>query len=202
MADLALLINEVSVRSAGVRNLLATAHAEHTAAAQGAALLEQVDHVLRALMKSQTDEAFKEVETLLLRALQMVFGDQFTGVTLECSQKRGRLWADVSFQCRGIEGPPLDAFGGGPASVAAFILRFLVVRRLGLAPLLLLDETFSQVSASAVPGLAKFLRLLVDKLGFTILLVTHQPAFLDAATVAYRASHDGEETHFEQVTRA
>ncbi len=199
MIDVSKALVTVTTMAQSARARQVSAQKNLTDAQQEHALLEQTDLVLRAILKHQTDSAFQEVEQLLLKGLQAVFGPEWTGVHLNVTQKHGRLWADISFKYGDVEGPPLEAFGGGPASVAAFLLRFLVVRRCGLAPLLLLDESFSQVSASAIPALGKFLRLLVDKLGFTILLVTHQPLFLESATKAYRATHDGNQTTFTPV---
>jgi hypothetical protein len=155
----------------------------------------EADLVLRALLKQRTDESFKEVEELILRGLKTVFStENWTAVKIDCQQVRGRLSGELVLVQGDVEAPPLEAFGGGPTSLAAFLLRMLVVRRVGLAPLLLLDESFSQVSARDLPALAKFLRLLVDKLGFTILLVTHQPLFAEYANHVYTASHNGQQT--------
>src|SRR5438128_803159 len=106
-------------------------------------LLGQTDIVLRALLKQRTDEAFQEVEQLILKGLRTVFGqDEWSDVKLQVEPARGRLAATLLFKYLDFEfAPPLEAFGGGPASVAAFLLRMLVVRRVGLAPLLLLDES-------------------------------------------------------------
>jgi broad specificity phosphatase PhoE len=176
----------------------------HTAALRTATeakvTLGQVDAVLRALLQSHTAETFRDVEQLLLRGLQTVFAGQWGAVTITCTQRGGRLWAELSLVKEGgIAGAPLDTFGGGPASVVAFLLRVLVVRRLKLAPVLLLDETFAQVSADYVPALAQFLRLLVEKLHVTILLVTHQPAFAEAAHRVYRVRHDGTQALIAEV---
>lgn len=164
-------------------------------------VLKESDLVLRALLKQRTTEAFREVEVLLLKGLQTVFGPEWTAVRIDTTQKHGRLWGELTLVKQGpdgvIEGSPLDSFGGGPVSLISFLLRFLVVRRTGLAPLLILDETFSQVSADYLPAVSKFLRLMVDRLGMTLLLVTHRPALAESATRVYRAVKEGTEARFE-----
>jgi ABC-type dipeptide/oligopeptide/nickel transport system ATPase subunit len=191
-------IVEVDRAVAHLQRCQAAARSEAGLAQHEESILREADVVLRAILQQKTDEAFREVEELLLRGLQTVFGPEWTKVRINCSQKAGRLWGELTLSQGEHEGPPLEAFGGGPTSLVSFLLRLLVVRRTGLAPVLLLDETFSQVSASALPELAKFLRMLVDKLGVVILLVTHQPLFAESATRVYRASYENGRTVFRE----
>jgi len=55
-------------------------------------------------------------------------------------------------------------------------------------PLLLLDETFAQLSVDFEAGMGLFLREVVDKTGVQILLVTHSPQFSEFADRVYRFS--------------
>jgi ABC-type thiamine transport system ATPase subunit len=136
--------------------------------------------------------------------LQTAFPEQKLACRLEASTKRGQQAIEVRLvhATTGgvVDAPILEAFGGGPASVISFLLRLLVVRRTKLAPVLLLDEAFAFVSAEYVEGVAKLLRELADKLGLTIVLVTHQPVFLEVAHVAYRISQDKGAAVFTPVT--
>lgn len=165
------------------------------------AMLAETDAVLRALLQTKSEESFAEVERLLLRGLQTVFGPSWNAVHLTCTAKAGRLHAELTLKHGDVEGPVLDTFGGGPAALVSFLLRVLVLRRTKLAPVILLDETFSQVSADFLPDLSKFLRLLVDRLGMTLLLVTHLPVLADSATKVYEAKlMPGNRTVFTDVT--
>jgi DNA repair ATPase RecN len=160
-----------------------------------------------ALLAAMSAESLTSVERLLTYGLQTAFPAQGLACRLEASTKRGQQAIDVRLvhATTGgvVDAPVLDAFGGGPASVISFLLRLLVVRRAKLAPVLLLDEAFAFVSAEYIGGVARLLRELADKLGLTIVLVTHQPAFLDVAHVAYRIGKgaDGSAT-FTEVTPA
>lgn len=149
-----------------------------------------------ALLAAMSAESLSSVENLLTYGLQTAFPEQHLACRLEASTKRGAQAIEVRLvhATTGgtVDAPILEAFGGGPASVISFLLRLLVVRRTKLAPVLLLDEPFAFVSAEYVDGVAKLLRELAEKLGLTIVLVTHQPAFLEVAHVAYRISqHEG-----------
>ncbi len=165
------------------------------------ALLTETEAILRALLQAKSEESFAEVEHLLLRGLQTVFGPLWNKVSLTCTSKAGRLHAELSLRHGEVEGPVLDTFGGGPASLVSFLLRILVLRRTKLAPVILLDETFSQVSGGYLSELSQFLRLLVDRLGMTIVLVTHLPALAESATRVYEARlMPGNKTEFTDVT--
>lgn len=142
---------------------------------------------LQTLLNLIAMESLVEIEQLVTYGLQSVFDDQSLTFRLQVETKRGGQTVTPRLVQGRVEAEILDAFGGGPATVAAFLLRLLVVRRLGLAPVILLDEAFSMVSEQYVPRVAALLRELAERLQFTILLVTHQPAFLPYAHRAYEA---------------
>ena len=147
------------------------------------------------LLAAMASESLTSVEALLTYGLRTAFPEQGLACRLEASTKRGQQSIEVKLVHAStggpVEAPILDAFGGGPASVISFLLRLLVLRRTKLAPVLLLDETFSFVSAEYVDGVAALLRDLADKLKLTIVLVTHQQAFAAVAHRAYRIGKDG-----------
>jgi ABC-type enterochelin transport system ATPase subunit len=158
--------------------------------------------VLENLLKSVSVESLATVEKLVSYGLQVSFHDLSLSLKIEASQKRGVQFLDLKFVDKGVEAPILGAFGGGPASVCAFLLRLLVCRRLQLAPVILLDEQFSFVSAEYRQNVAKLLRELSDKLGIRILLVTHERAeYLPYATHAYEGRETSAGTVFTPVTR-
>lgn len=155
--------------------------------------------VLEQLLKSVSVESLATVEKLVSYGLQVSFHDLSLALKIEATQKRGVQYLDLKFTDKGVEAPILGAFGGGPASVCAFLLRLLVCRRLNLAPVLLLDEPFSFVSSDYVGNVAKLLRELSEKLGLKILLVTHDRGFLSHATLAYEGRETSNGTVFTPV---
>lgn len=72
------------------------------------------------------------------------------------------------------------------AAVTAFLLRVAVIM-LKDSPegsrrrLLLLDETFGQLSRDAEPALTAFLADLIDKAGLQVIMVTHSNSFAHLA---------------------
>jgi DNA repair exonuclease SbcCD ATPase subunit len=195
--------------SVGVERLLGQVHAQEAAVADLEKLVDSLDTeveilgtsatVLEQLLKAVSVESLQTIEKLVTYGLQVSFHDKSLVFKLEASQKRGTQYLEPKFVSKGVEAPILSSFGGGPASVCAFLLRLLVCRRIGLAPVMLLDEPFSFVSSEYVDNVAKLLRELSDKLGITIVLVTHDRGFLQYATKAYEGVETSNGTVFSPV---
>ncbi len=169
--------------------------------AQEQAVLTGADETFKALIETVQTESHQQVESLLTFGLQSVFDDLHMTAKLVTTEKRGAPWSEVEIVQRTVQASILEASGGGPASLIAFLLRVLTVRRTGLAPLLLLDEPFSMVSSAYVPKVAQLLRQLAEKTGLTILMVTHDRQYLDAATHGYEVVDNGPDgTTFKAVT--
>lgn len=168
-------------------------------------VLTKVTELFRHLMDQLVDKQVRVVEKVGTEGLQTVFSDLNLSLEAEVSPKYGKISVDFFFQRgpKGVRGShrghPLSAFGGGPAAVVSLILRVLAVKKLGLAPCLLLDESVGSVSEEYVEATSQFIRALTDKLGFDILLVTHKPSFASFSNLAYRCQEeiesDGVSTH-------
>lgn len=151
------------------------------------ALLGLTDAALGALLATVSQENLKQIEGLVTYGLRTVFDDLvLTFRFVQTQTKSGPSLEPMLLQGE-VEAPLLDAFGGGPATVVAFLLRLIVAHRLGLYPLLLLDESFAQVSTEYVDNVAKLLKELAAQLGWTFILVTQQRSgsFLEQADCAY-----------------
>jgi DNA repair ATPase RecN len=156
-------------------------------------LLTVTKSALEHLLSRVNAENLERVEQLVTYGLSVVFPDRHLTLKAVATTKRGAPWITLKLKSGDTEAPILDAFGGGPASVVAFLLRVLALQRSGLAPLIVLDETFSHVSEGYVDAVGELLRELADHSEVTILLVTHQPAFLAHATRAYEITDGGVE---------
>lgn len=170
-----------------------------------AELLDAVQAVLRTLIDKEVTAGVQAVETLLTEGLQTVFHDQKLSVESEVSLNRGKVSVDLTTVYERpdgtlIKGVPNDSFGGSVATVQSVLLRILVMRRRGLRPLLLLDETLPAFDSTYVGNMGEFLQLVCSRLGVDVLLVTHNPALVEAADKAYRIVRTQNGARFE-VTR-
>lgn len=198
----AALLHEVQ-RLAGVRDaqaakvrLLGEQVAQLEAETQ---ILTHCGAAFEALLKLASEESVESVEQLVTYGLKTVFEDLDLRFKLTVETKRGLQWMEPTLIDGVVTAPILDAFGGGPASVVAFLLRLMVCRRLRLAPLILLDESFSFLSEQYVDPMARLLRELADRVGVTLVLVTHHRGYLASATRAYEARESSEGTRFVPV---
>lgn len=152
--------------------------------------LTKVSELFRLLMDLLVDKQVKVVEGIVTEGLRTIFHDLELSFEAEVGTKYNRVSVDFFMrqgdEISGHRGKPLEAFGGGPSSVAALLLRILTTLRLKRFPLLVLDEALGAVSDEYTDQTGRFLASLADKMGIDILLVTHKPAFLDHADVAYR----------------
>lgn len=153
-------------------------------------------HARVALRLTATGELAQEtarvrVEDLATRALQVIFGSEHAFV-LKTGDRGGQATLDLLVRSaypdgRVVETGILEARGGGMAAVVGFVLRLV---KLLLTPdtrnLLFLDETFAHVSAGFEPRVGEFLRLVCDRTGAQVVLVTHSPVYGDFADQAVR----------------
>jgi len=162
-------------------------------------LLTKVSELFRVLMDILVVQQVHAVENVVTEGLQTIFHDQDLSFEADVGPKYNKVAVEFFIREGSKDNPlshrgkPLEAFGGGPSSIASLALRILTVLRLKLWPLLVLDEALVAVSDDYIDQTGQFLQSLADKLGFDVMLVTHKPAFLDHADVAYRCSNVAKE---------
>lgn len=163
-----------------------------------------IQHILQE-MNRQSEEAASSLATM---ALQETFIDQRLELKAEHTVLRNQ--AAVLLKLRdsehGIEGDPMESFGGGAASLLGLVMRAItIVRHPELERILILDEPLAEVSAGYRQEAGKFLEKLCSPppkgLGFKMLVVTHSDTVASAATKEYRAERIGGKTLFKEVKR-
>lgn len=164
---------------------------------------EEATAFLNSFADERQAKVQNQIETLVTHGVQTIFGDDLTFHVLS-EQKANRT--EVSFSLRSsmgeetVETPILDARGGGVAAVVGFLLRLIITLLREDRPLLVLDETWAQLSSDYEPRLAEFVKELVDQTGVQILLVTHSDAYTEHADKAYRVTQKKGVTEFEEIT--
>lgn len=138
---------------------------------------------LETLLKNNIDS----VSDLVTNGLQHVIFDQDLQFKIKQELKFNRLSMNFLIEENGIEGDPIDSFGGGAVLIASFILRLAVMARLKMANLLLLDESMFAVANKYVPFAAEFMKQISEKVGVHILMVTHNDEFMANSHIAYEA---------------
>lgn len=156
------------------------------------AVYERAIAVLGSIGEQRQEAAQRQVEALVTRGLQTVFGEEYS---FHIEQGTNGARPEINFLVRSvtddgvvIETDVMSSRGGGLASVVGFLLR-VVIRLLGKRAeetVIFLDETFGMLSEEYEGRMAEFLRELADKTGIQFVLVTHSSAYSDLADKRYR----------------
>jgi DNA repair ATPase RecN len=139
------------------------------------AKLVKVVALIDKAIETVSANGVQKIEQIVTDGLRIALNDPT--LSLKIGKKKGSKGSSYELQVwRGnVTGPIFDTFGGGVWNIAAFLFRLIMIRRFNLAKVLIVDETFNNVSAKFVPMLSRLLRDLTHNHGYTILAVTHQP---------------------------
>ena len=186
-------VEQLKTLSSAHASRVATQRAQLEGSLREVKILGECAVAFEVLLTKAGESSVLQIEQLITYGLRTVFPDLELSFKLIVDQKRGGLTIEPQLvdEKTGVMAPLLDAFGGGPAAVVSLLLRVMVCRHLKLAPVLLLDEPFSFVSAEYVERVAMLLRQLADQAGLTIVLVTHDRTYLRYATKGYQIQADG-----------
>jgi hypothetical protein len=196
----------VQGRREGVRASLRDARASVSRIEDDSQLLDHVEVILRTLIDGEITEGVRAIESLQTEGVRAVFNDQELTVRADVEVSRGKVNVNLVTTQRKengdvIEGMALDGFGGAVSTVQGILLRLAIIFRRGLRPVLFLDETLPAFDDRYVHNMASFLKVLCKRMGVDILLVTHNPALVDAGDRAYRIRRDRGFCTFQRITQ-
>jgi ABC-type glutathione transport system ATPase component len=153
---------------------------------------EKAAAVLGSIGEQRQQAAQGQVEALVTRGLQTVFGEEYS---FHIEQSMAGLRPEVNFLVRStmedgtvIETDVMSSRGGGLAAVVGFLLRVVIalLSKKADETVIFLDETFGMLSEEYEGRMAEFIRELSDKTGLSFVLVTHSSAYSDLADKRYR----------------
>jgi ABC-type iron transport system FetAB ATPase subunit len=150
------------------------------------------------VIKQWLDDALKtnvdSMAELATMALRHIMFDQELTFRIKQEAKYNRIAIKFTLEEESpkgiVEGNPMDSYGGSAAVIISFVLRLAIMSRMGMGNLLLLDESMFAISAQYIPKAAAFMRQLSEETGINILMVTHNPSFLEYAHTAYEGHKD------------
>lgn len=166
--------------------------------------LALVSELFRQMIDKEVTLGVQAIERLLSEALRAVFDDQDLRVRADIEIQRGKVSVDlVTIQTRTdgtvIEGLSRDGFGGAVTTVQSILLRIIVLLKRGLQPVLLLDETLPALDGNYVSNMGRFLRVLCERVGIDILLVTFNSALVSSADKAYQITTTDGSARFKEI---
>lgn len=155
--------------------------------------LEESQNYYKRAVDLLYSRSIGEVESLLNSALSFVFFDKPYKVRLDLDFSRGRKSVSiVLLDCSN----PDDVFevdlksgsGTGVKILISFVLHCFYILSKKAYPILLLDESYSGVSAQYVQRFFELVHGFCEKKNFRIVLVTHDTRFLDYSDKRYVVS--------------
>lgn len=127
-----------------------------------------------------------KIESIVSGGLHQVFKDKTLGLVVEKKEGARGYSYRLLIKHGDTVGNPMDSFGGGVQNVTAFLLRVILIKRFKLAKLLVVDESFNNISSEYIDYVSAMLKTLADNHGFSILAVTHQSLLAARANRIYR----------------
>ncbi len=160
--------------------------------------LEKVNLLLQQTAEYAREQARQQMEYLVTKALQIVFGDKFS-FEIELSKRRNQASAEfyvVSEQGgKEIRNTPQDSRGGGVVDVVSLALRVAMLLSYNNPPLvgpLVLDEPAKHVSGEYIKNVTNFLKEVNQISERQIIVITHQQHLSEVADKAFQVELDGE----------
>lgn len=165
---------------------LAMARTLAAQAGEDAGVLEQVTTLLQGLEAAWQHSFQESVANIISHGLSLVFEEPME--LLIVSKVRADVTTvDLKIVQNGVETDIMGAKGGTVIALVNVLVRALLVlsARPPLRRILILDEPFGLADDQYIPSFGELLRELVDRLGFQIIIVSHEAALVDVADFAY-----------------
>jgi DNA repair exonuclease SbcCD ATPase subunit len=167
--------------------------------------LELYQHAQELLLKaSSTARALAQakIEDLVTLALSGITGDPYR-FKMDLVQSAGswqvRFWVVAP---SGAELDPIDQCGGGIADICSMALRVAILEMYEprIDGPILLDENMKYLSRDHDRAAVEFFRMLSEKTGRQIILVTHVPELARGAERCFEVVPEGETSRVEDIT--
>ena len=165
--------------------------------AQGIATVHRKASAFFQSMSDQESQRFQtNLETLVTAGLQVVFKEPMK-FCIEIGTERNTInvhfFVDSLVNGHQAKLDILTAKGGGVADVVAFLLQFLMVYYLpNRRRLIIGDEPWKNLSADYKTRFASFVKMICEKAGMQVIMVTHDLEYTDVADKVYRFTLDGQ----------
>ncbi len=150
-------------------------------------LVEEANLVIQTAARLTQEQLQHRISDTVTLALAAVFPDPYE-FKVEFVERRSSTECDLFFTRRGEDMKPLEDSGFGAADVASFALRFSCWRDSGSRPVLIFDEPFRQLSVKYREPAARMVKMLSEKLGIQIIMVTHIQELQLAADKVFEVS--------------
>ncbi|MHA1809389.1 MAG: hypothetical protein ACTSYH_03650 [Candidatus Heimdallarchaeaceae archaeon] len=153
--------------------------------------IEQAQIILQETAKQTQEQLEYKISELATLALSNIFDDPYE-MKLKFEIKRDKTEAKIVLCQDELEINPMDAAGGGVVDILSFSLKLAVwqITKSRTAPILILDEPFRFLSEDLRPMAGNLLKMVSEKLGMQIIMVTHDPNLVESADRVFRVKKE------------
>ena len=164
--------------------------------------IEEAQRIIQHVAQQTQQELEFHISELVSLALSSIYEDPYK-FRLKFSLKRGKTEADPVFIREGKEYKPGKRTGYSTVNIAAFALRISVhnIQNPRLRNVLVLDEPFKDLDKKAKPKAAKLLKVLAKERNLQILMISHDPVFINSADRLFENRKEGNISIIEEVER-
>jgi DNA repair exonuclease SbcCD ATPase subunit len=166
---------------------------------------EKVLDILKKYSKAKEDLLKTKVDEIITKGLNVMLSDENLRSKLRFDIKRGQAVVEpkliTQFNEKEIETNPASGDSGGLANVVGFLYQLLMLSlyKPKVRQVLFADEPFKNLSEEYLEAAGEFMRVLAERLGIQIILITHKTQFKSVADVHYRFSKENQITQIEKI---
>jgi DNA repair ATPase RecN len=139
-----------------------------------------------------------QISSIVTAALHAVFPDP-PDFVVKFEKARKQLECHIWFDINGKLTKPIDTDAGGAMDVTAFALRLTYWSLKKNRPTFILDEPFKYVSVDLQEKCANMVKMLSEKLGVQIIMVSHLPNINISADKEYKVEMKGGKSIVKEV---
>ena len=156
-----------------------------------------------AEIAKETQKNFQvKVESLVTSAIRAVFEERPFQFKLIFEQKRNKFECKPVVVENGVEYEPKDELGGGIIDLISFSFRVVLwhLENPRSRNVFVLDEPMKFVGkGDLLMRAGHMIKEISHRLGFQIIMVTHEPELAEIADKAWSVEHDGVKSHLRLI---
>jgi DNA repair exonuclease SbcCD ATPase subunit len=150
--------------------------------------LRKVSALFRSMSEERQDVLRERIERLVSLGLKAVFQEPFV-FYIKMVPKADQITAQfILLDGHGVEADVLNSRGGGISAVVGVLLQIVMLSfmRSRVDQVLFLDEALAHLSDEYTTRMGMLLKMLSKRLGIQVIMVTHQPEFMEFADITYK----------------
>jgi DNA repair exonuclease SbcCD ATPase subunit len=149
--------------------------------------LEQAKELINVVAQktqAKMEFHFSDIASVALSSVD----PNFPSLEIKFETRRNQSECDIKFKEYGELDDPMESSGGGAKDIASFALRLAYWSLNKNRPVMILDEPFHFVSPDRQEQTSRMLKMISEKLGIQIIMVSHQQDINYAANKTFRVT--------------